>query len=135
MDRQAPTAMEGCVATGMTDHIEVDIWVRGTPAAATHTIEVVRAQADTWTDVDVKRLLSEMLLALDREKNPGSESPIVALRGFSWIVSPYDGGGVIVHLETQMGTASAGPFQVDEGRLTTLIQRVMEAAALSERVH
>jgi hypothetical protein len=119
----------------MTDHIEVDVWVRGTQHATTHTIRAVPAHAHMWTELDVQRLLSEMLLALDREKNPGGEAPSVVLRGFSWIVSPYDTGGVIVHLETQMGTASAGPFHVGEARLTTLIQRVMEAPASSERVH
>jgi hypothetical protein len=119
----------------MSTHIEVDVWVRGTQHATTHKILGLPAQADTWTEQDVQRLLSEMLLALDREKNPSGEAPTVVLRGFSWIVSPDDSGGVIVHLETQMGTASAGPFQVDEARLTTLILRVMEAPASAERVH
>jgi hypothetical protein len=119
----------------MTGPIEVDVWVRGTQRATTHRIIGVPPQADTWTEVDVQRLLSEMLLALDREKNPGGKPPTVVLRGFSWIVSPDDTGGVIVHLETQMGTASAGPFQMDEARLSTLIRRVMETPAASERVH
>jgi hypothetical protein len=118
----------------MAGHIEVDVWVRGTQNATTHRIVAVPPQADMWTELDVQRLLSEMLLALDREKNPGGEAPTVVLRGFSWIVSPDDTGGVIVHLETQIGTASAGPFQVEEARLTTLIKRVMETPA-SERVH
>ena len=118
----------------MSDQIEVEVWVRGTQRAATHTIAALPARAENWTELDVQRLLSEMLRALDREKNPGGESPTVALRGFSWIVSPYDAGGVIVHVETQMGTASAGPFQVDEARLTDLIRHVMETPA-SERVH
>jgi hypothetical protein len=73
-----------------------------------------------------------MLLALDREKNPGGERPTVTLRGFSWIVSPY-AGGVLVHLETQMGTASAGPLAIDEPRLTALLTRVM--ADRAEVVH
>src|SRR5687767_10040176 len=115
----------------MSGNIEVDVWVRGTQRATTHTIVGVPPQADTWTELDVQRLLSEMLLALDREKNPGGEPPAVVLRGFSWIVSPDDSGGMIVHLETQMGTASAGPFQVDDARLTTQIRRVMETPASS----
>ena len=119
----------------MSSDIEVDVWVRGTQHATTHKIIAVPAQADTWTELDVQRLLSEMLLALDREKNPAGEPPTVVLRGFSWIVSPDNSGGVIVHLETQIGTASAGPFQADEARLTTLIRRVMETPASSERVH
>jgi hypothetical protein len=50
----------------------------------------------------------------------------VTLRGFNWIVSPDASGGVIVHLEMQMGTASAGPFNIDEDRLVAMIQRVMQ---------
>ena len=118
----------------MTGHIEVDVWVRGTQHATTHRIIGVPPQAGTWSELDVQRLLSEMLLALDREKNPGGEPPTVVLRGFSWIVSPDGSGGMIVHLETQMGTASAGPFRVDEARLTALIRRVLETP-VSERVH
>ncbi|HYU80483.1 MAG TPA: hypothetical protein VEK56_15945 [Vicinamibacterales bacterium] len=110
----------------MANRIEVDIWVRGTQHATTHAITSVPLDAETWTDDDVNRLLSEMLLALDREKNPGGESPAVTLRGFSWIVSPYDTGGVVIHIEMQMGTASAGPFQIDEDRLTAVIRRVIE---------
>ena len=48
----------------------------------------------------------------------------VTLRGFSWIVSP-DAGGVLVHLEMQSGTASAGPFAIDETRLSGMIARVV----------
>lgn len=113
--------------------VEVDVWVRGTPHAATYQIESLPANPNDWSDTDVRRLLSEMLLALDREKNPGGESPIVTLRGFSWIVSPY-AGGVLVHLETQSGTASAGPLAVDEARLTALLTRVL-APEKQEVVH
>jgi hypothetical protein len=112
--------------------IEVDVWVRGTLNAHTHTLTAFRDPAE-WEDADVRRLLSEMLLALEREKNPGGESPPVTLRGFSWIVSPYD-AGVLVHLEMQMGTASAGPFAIDEGRLTTMLTRVM-ADSTSQVLH
>ena len=104
--------------------VEVDIWVRGTLHAETSRIESLPANPADWNEDDARRLLSEMLLALDREKNPGGERPTVTLRGFSWIVSPY-AGGVLVHLETQMGTASAGPLAIDEQRLTALLTRVM----------
>jgi hypothetical protein len=113
--------------------VEVDIWVRGTLHAETYRIESLPANLADWNDEDARRLLSEMLLALDREKNPGGERPTVTLRGFSWIVSPY-AGGVLVHLETEMGTASAGPLAIDEQRLTALLTRVM-AAGGAEVVH
>jgi hypothetical protein len=104
--------------------VEVDVWVRGTLHAETYRIESLPPEPTDWSDSDVRRLLSEMLLALDREKNPGGEPPTVTLRGFSWIVSPY-AGGVLVHLETQMGTASAGPLAIDEARLTALLTRAL----------
>ena len=113
----------------MSEEIAVDIWVRGTQHATTHRITSVPTATNTWSDDDVRRLLSEMLLALDRERNPGGEVPQVTLRGFSWIVSADEGGGVLVHLDMQSGTASAGPFAIDGGRLTDMIQRVMETAA------
>jgi hypothetical protein len=105
--------------------VEVDVWVRGTLQAETHRIDSLPADANQWQDDDVRRLLSEMLLALEREKNPGGETPTVTLRGFSWIVSPYESGGVLVHLEMTMGTASAGPLNIDEARLTAMMNRVM----------
>jgi hypothetical protein len=116
--------------------IEVDVWVRGTQHAATHTIAAVRRDAAAWSDADVHRLLSEMLRALEREKNPDGDPPPVTLRGFSWIVSPYESGGVILHLEMVMGTASAGPLAIDEARLTGMVNRVLSPPAQqSERVH
>src|SRR5215207_10934599 len=113
----------------------MDVWVRGTPGAKTRTVQTLPADAGTWTEEDVRRLLSEMLLAIDREKNPGGESPPVTLRGFSWIVSPYERGGVILHLEMQSGTASAGPIAIDEQRLTGLVTRVMAGSPHTGSVH
>jgi hypothetical protein len=107
--------------------IEVDVWVRGTQHATTHRISGLPADPHAWSEDDVKRLLGEMLLAIEREKNPGGEPPTVTLRGFNWIVSAYERGGVLVHVEVQMGTASAGPLQIDEARLSALISRVMAA--------
>jgi hypothetical protein len=109
--------------------IEVDVWVRGTLHAETHQIDSLPADPNAWQDDDVRHLLSEMLLALEREKNPGGERPPVTLRGFSWIVSPYESGGVLVHLEMQMGTASAGPLNIDEQRLSAMLTRVMNPPA------
>jgi hypothetical protein len=113
--------------------IEVDVWVRGTHHATTHTIPGISADAGAWTDEDVHRLLTEMLLALEREKNPGGDRPPVTLRGFSWIVNRYD-SGVVVHLEMQMGSASAGPFDIDQERLTAMITRAMQGPP-SKAVH
>ena len=121
----------------MSKPTAVEVWVRGTTDAQTGTLNGVKAPATLWTDDDVRHLLTEMLLAIERGKNPGGEPPAVSLRGFSWIVSP-DEDGVVVHLEMQMGTASAGPFDIDEPTLTATITRVLatpEIPAASTTVH
>lgn len=107
--------------------IEIDVWVRGTTHASTHTISALPPDPHAWSDADVGRLLTEMLLALEREKNPGGTAPEVTLRGFNWIVSAFDTTGVVLHIEMQMGSASAGPFAVDEATLSARIRRVMES--------
>ena len=114
--------------------IDVDVWVRGRQDAITQRIDGVSEDAGDWTDEDVKALLEQMLLALERVKNPGGEPPQVALRGFSWIVSP-ETNGVLVHLEMQMGTASAGPFAIEESKLTEMIARVMGGPKPSTLIH
>ena len=114
---------------------DVDVWVRGASGAVTEKITGVPADAASWTEADVRMLLEQMLSAIDRAKNPGtSASPVVALRGFSWIVSP-ETGGVLVHLELQAGTASAGPFAISEGRLSDMIARVIGGPKESALVH
>src|SRR5688500_13690072 len=109
--------------------VEVEIWVGGTQHATTHRLTSVSPVASTWTDDDVRQLLPELLLALAREKDTGGEPPAVTLRGFSWIAIRNDSGGVLLHLHMQMGTASAGPFPIDEERLKEIVARVMEHPA------
>jgi hypothetical protein len=50
------------------------------------------------------------------------------LRGFSWIVTPFEAGGVVIALELSLGAAVAGPFEIEERDLTRLIQRAVDAA-------
>lgn len=114
--------------------MEVDVWVRGQQDATTRRIEGVPEDASGWTDADVRSLLEQMLLALEKAKNPTGDAPPISLRGFSWIVSP-EHSGVLVHLEMQLGTASAGPFAIDEARLTEMIARVMGGPKPSKLVH
>lgn len=114
--------------------IDVDVWVRGASGAVTHKMKGVSADAEAWTVADVKVLLEQMLKALDRARDPNGEPPAVSMRGFSWIVSP-DQGGVLVHLELQLGTASAGPFKIDEDRLSDMIARVIGGPRESKLVH
>ena len=55
--------------------MEVDVWVRGQQDAATRKIEGVPANAADWTDGDVRLLLEQMLLALEKAKNPSGDAP------------------------------------------------------------
>ena len=116
--------------------VEVDVWLRGTSHATTRVAGNVNADPTAWTDKDVRALLTGMLLAVQREQNPGGDPAAISLRGFSWIVSPDPKGGVLVHLEMQTGTASAGPFAIDERKLADMIARVLQMpGSVSERVH
>jgi hypothetical protein len=53
------------------------------------------------------------------------------MRGFSWIVNPFEGGGVVIALELTLGAVVAGPFDIAESELTARIQRVMTAGRAS----
>ena len=116
--------------------IDVDVWVRGRQDAITERVKGIGDDASSWTDEDVKKLLEGMLLALQRTSDPSAEPPEITLRGFSWIVSPAPGGGgVLVHVEMQLGTVSAGPFAIDENHLTEMISRVIGGPKISTLVH
>ena len=115
----------------------VDIWLRGNNHATTEHIAPVSSPPGAWTDTDVAAVLVGMLRAIDRAKNPEAvdERPI-ALRGFSWIVNPFESGGVVIALEMTLGAVVAGPFDIHEGQLTAMIHRVVSAARLApETVH
>jgi hypothetical protein len=43
----------------------------------------------------------------------------------SWIVNPYEDGGVVIAIEITLGAAVAGPFDIDKGALETMITRVL----------
>ena len=107
--------------------IHVDIWLRGENHATTQVIAPVERAPRAWTEGDVAAVLAGMLRALDRAKNPATEPDRpIALRGFSWIVNPFE-SGVVIALEMTMGAAVAGPFDIAEGQLTGLIERAMAA--------
>ena len=108
--------------------ISVDIWLRGENHATTRVINPVGREPGSWTEGDVSAVLVGMLRALERAKNPDAPATRpVALRGFSWIVNPYDEGGVVIALEMSLGAIVAGPFDIAERDLTAMIQKVMAA--------
>lgn len=81
-----------------------------------------------WTEGDVGDVLAQILLAVNRVRNPGSEAPAVALRGFSWIVEPFDRGRVVIAIEIPMGAAVAGPFAIEQHALDRLIAGALRHA-------
>ena len=109
--------------------LNVDVWLRGTNFAKTHAISGIAVDAATWTDTDVSKLLKAMLLAIHRAKNPGLNDTPVFLRGFSWIVNPFEEGGVVVAIEIQAGAAVAGPFRIDKKQLEDMISRAIATQA------
>jgi len=110
--------------------VNVDIILRGQDFARTESIDGVAREPRRWTDDDVKVVLEGMLRAMHRLKNPvEADPPHVALRGFSWIVNPYDDGGVVIAIEITMGAAVAGPFDIDKAALEGMIARVLSRSA------
>lgn len=88
-----------------------------------------------WMEDDVREVLKQVLLAVNRVKHPGETAPSVSLRGFSWIVEPFDARRVVIAIEIPMGAAVAGPFEVDRDRLDGLVSRAIAADRAPSRVH
>jgi hypothetical protein len=117
--------------------VHVDVWLRGSDFATTESIEGVVREPRGWTDEDVRVVLEGMLHAMHRLKHPKESDRTIALRGLSWIVNPYEEGGVVIAIEITMGAAIAGPFDIDKSELESMISRVLErpAAPPSPSVH
>lgn len=111
--------------------LQVDVWLRGTDFAKTRTISGIGTDPAAWTDHDVSQLLKEMLLSIHRAKNPNSTDAPVFLRGFSWIVNPFEDDGVVVAIEIQAGAVVAGPFRIDKKQLEDMISRAIAHAPAS----
>jgi hypothetical protein len=109
--------------------VPVDIWLRGQDHATTAQIDGVTRAPDAWVDEDVRRVLEGMLRAMDRLKRPGEDDRPIALRGLSWIVNPYEDGGVVIAIEITMGAAVAGPFAIEKAALEAMITRVLAGEA------
>jgi hypothetical protein len=106
----------------------IEIVLRGHDTAIVERLEHEGGDPRQWTEMDIQDVLKSMLLAIDRAKNPGSNERFVALRGFSWIVEPSE-GGVVIALEIPTGAAVAGPFDIPQQRLDGLIKRALVTAA------
>ena len=106
--------------------LEFEVWLRNNDFAVTDVVDVPIAEPAAWTDGDVRVLLGELLRAIDRARHPDADRDRpVFLRGFNWIVSPFEDRGVLVSLEIQLGAAAAGPFVIDQAQLEAMITRVV----------
>lgn len=112
---------------------DVEIVLRERDFAVTERLDHPTAES-AWTDDDVEAVLKEILLAIDRVKNPKATERYVALRGFSWIAEPT-AEGVVIAIEIPMGAAVAGPFDIEQPRLDAMISRVLAAARPKPVVH
>ena len=113
---------------------DIEIVLRDRDSAIVERVEHDGNDVPAWTELDVHEVLKAMLLAIDRAKNPASDQQrYVALRGFSWIVEPTK-GGVVIALEIPTGAAVAGPFDIPQARLDSLITKVLAAAKPSQAV-
>ena len=115
--------------------VSVDVWLRGTDHATTATIDNIPRTPNAWADDDVRLVLEGMLRAMDRLKRPGEADRPIQLRGLSWIVNPYDEGGVVIAIEITLGAAIAGPFDIDKAALEAMIARVLAVPPASTTVH
>ena len=117
--------------------VSVDVWLRGQDFATTKDIQGVVREPGAWTDDDVRTVLHGMLLEMHRLKHPDDAETSIALRGLSWIVNPYEDGGVLIAIEITMGAAIAGPFDIDQTALESMIARVLNQPMVpqSDRIH
>jgi hypothetical protein len=117
--------------------LDIEVWLRGDDFATNQIVDVPVAEPAGWSDDDVRLLLEALLRAVDRARHPeaAADRP-VALRGFNWIVNPFE-NGVLVSIEIQLGAAAAGPFAVDQAHLESMITRVLSRAGAppSSTVH
>jgi hypothetical protein len=109
--------------------VSVDVWLRGHDFATTDRIEGITRQPRAWADDDVRLVLEGMLRAMDRRKRPGEPDREISLRGLSWIVNPYEDGGVLIAIEITLGAAIAGPFDIEKAALETMIKRVLASSS------
>ena len=117
--------------------VPVDVWLRGSDFATTATVDDIPRLPGEWTDDDVRLVLEGMLRTMHRLKHPGEADRAIALRGLSWIVNPYEEGGVVIAIEITLGAAIAGPFDIERTALEAMITRVLERPAVppSTTVH
>lgn len=100
---------------------DVEVVVRASGQVTQETLYHDGNEPPAWTEQDVRAVLTLMLVAIERAATGrAEEGRAVALRGLSWIVTPFDGGSAIA-IEIPTGSVVAGPFEVPEPTLNGLI--------------
>jgi hypothetical protein len=115
--------------------VKVDVWLRGSDFAASESIAGIEREPPRWTDGDVRQVLHGMLDTMHRLKHPADAVPNVSLRGVSWIVNPFEDGGVVIAIEIGMGAAVAGPFDIEQTALEAMIARVLVEPQTTGTIH
>src|SRR5260370_16597167 len=85
----------------------------------------VAGETRAWSDDDVRAVLEAMLRAMDCSKSPDQPDRQISLRGLSWIVNPYEEGGVVIAIEITTGAAVAGPFAIYTTAPQAMIGRLL----------
>ena len=108
---------------------EVEVVVRASGQVTVDTLYHDGHAPEAWDEQDVRAVLTLMLLAVDRAASGIADvARTIALRGLSWIVTPFDGGSAIA-IEITAGSVVAGPFEIPDRILTSLIARAIEQDA------
>ena len=102
----------------------VEVLIKGREDVVETEVDFEGPAPAAWADDDVRRVLELTLGTFDQVQNPDAEERAVALRGFSWIVTPV-AGGVAIAIEIPSGAVVAGPFEGDVETLTATITRVL----------
>ncbi|MGH9331585.1 MAG: hypothetical protein ACRD09_14175 [Vicinamibacterales bacterium] len=111
----------------------IEIVLRDTDRAVTERASHP-ADPSSWSEAETREVLKTILTAIDRARNPDAPPREVTLRGFSWIVEPSE-GQVVIAIEIPTGAAVAGPFDIEEARLTQMIARALGRASSTTAVH
>jgi len=114
--------------------IPIEVMLRGNNRVFTENLEHP-VEAAKWTEADAATVLKGMLVAISRAQNPeAAEEPDVVLRGVNWIVHPSE-AGVVIALEIHSASAVAGPIDVSQATLDTLITRAVSGSTRPSVVH
>lgn len=114
--------------------IPIEVMLRGDNRVFTENLEHP-VEAGKWTEADAAAVLRGMLVAIARAQNPEvAEEPEVVLRGVNWIVHPGE-AGVVIAIEIHSASAVAGPIEVPQATLDSLLTRAVSGSARPSVVH